>query len=89
MAKNQADMDLLLLYSNAAESYRRAILRLRTETAEGPIETLAEGSLSSADLWNEATDKLRAAQQCSISGKGLRKVEPLHMDPPVRKWRKP
>ncbi len=94
-AKNQADMDLLVLYSNAAESYRRSILRLKTETAEGPIRTLAGGSLSSADLWNRATVQLAAAQQRFVSGRGLRKVEPLYMDPPMRrfppmrKWRKP
>ncbi len=87
-AKNTPDMDLLSLYSSAAESYRRSILRLRTETAGAPIKTLADGSLSSADLWNEATDKLRAAQQRFISGKRLRKFEPLYMDPPMRNWRK-
>ncbi len=87
-AKNQAEMDLLALYSKAAKCFRLALSKLKTETAEASAKTPADGSLSSADLWNEAEGQLRAAQQRFISGRRLRKEEPVYMDPPMRKWRK-
>lgn len=83
-ALNEAEVNVLRLYGNAAETFRLALLRSRAPAARAPQETDAVEAQSSYDLWNTAKHQLQAAEDAYFSLRGFNRFRNRFFDSPIK-----